>query len=183
MLDASLALLTEGGIEAVSFRAVARKLGVSHAAPGHHFRDKRALLAAVAERGFAQLADEMEARRDAFVSAADRLNATGVAYVRFAAANPSLFRLMFTGEPKPDDVPGAGQTRAFDVLVGAAADAAGESADAERVRLVTTAAWSLVHGLALLWLDGRLGAGCGIGADADVEQLARRVTELVSRAL
>jgi AcrR family transcriptional regulator len=56
LLDASLALVAEGGIGALSLREVARKAGVSHNAPYHHFKDRGSLLAALAEEGFAELA-------------------------------------------------------------------------------------------------------------------------------
>src|SRR6185503_17019443 len=87
LLRAAAKVLEAEGREAVSLRDLARRAGVSHAAPYRHFADREALLAALAEEGFVLLAAELEGkpRRE-----------QAVAYVRFALANPGRFRLMFT---------------------------------------------------------------------------------------
>src|SRR5258706_6813060 len=121
LLQSALELLESEGIDALSLRELARRVGVSHAAPSHHFPDKRALLAALAAHGFATLADEMDrAATRAGRDPVRRLTATGVAYVRFALAHPRLFRLMFGSDFDERDahpeLAAAGE-RAFAVLL------------------------------------------------------------------
>src|SRR3954468_16224943 len=99
LLDASLALVEEQGIGALSLREVARKAGVTHNAPYHHFPDKGTLLAAISEEGFALLAREMTAARaGARDDPRSRLEACGQSYVRFALKSPAHFRVMFRPE-------------------------------------------------------------------------------------
>ena len=118
----------------MSVREAARRAGVSHTAPYRHFPDRESLLAALAAEGFSELEKNLEGRTG---------RALGEAYVRFALAYPQRFRLMFMARR-------AEQTherfaRAF----------SGLGFDA---RLAGAAAWSLVHGLACLILDGQLKA-------------------------
>ncbi len=87
------------GIDALSLRELAREIGVSHAAPRRHFRDKGALLDALAISGFARLdAALRQAVATAPETFPDRLSGMAVAYVRFATENPALLDLMFTGK-------------------------------------------------------------------------------------
>lgn len=185
LVETSSALVDAEGAGALSLRQVAKKLGVSHAAPSHHFADRPALLAAVAARGFADLAEAMTKARERHTDPVARLNATGVAYVRFAADHPERFRLMFGPEIAKEDGDADLMTAtgcAFDVLVSSVSAALGNEATAERVRIVTTAAWSLVHGLATLFIDKKLGA-LGGETPADAEAIAGEITALVGRAL
>jgi len=160
LLQASSALLEERGLGALSLREVARKAGVSHNAPYHHFRDRSSLLAALAEDGFGTLAREMAAARAAAPDSQARLEACGQAYVRFALGWPARFRLMFrpelTGPDEQAAVAAAG-TAALDILAGAIgeAQAAGLAPAGELAPLVLTC-WAAVHGVASLWLDGPL---------------------------
>ena len=130
LLDAALALLEAG--EPFSLRAVARRAGVSPTAPYRHYADKEALLAALATYGFAQLADRLDA--------AAGLTGMAEQYVGFALAHPGLFRLMY-GRPTA----GAASARTAEILAGRLADP-----------VLRTGAWALVHGLAVLLLDGKL---------------------------
>jgi AcrR family transcriptional regulator len=150
LIEAGLALLAEQGPEQLSLRAVARRVGVSAMAPYRHFEDREALLAALAEQGFARLADSM---RDALAPGPpDRLVALGEAYVRFALAHPALFRLMFAAAIPAGRQEGLRQA-------GAAAFAALQAETAGRPDRFRSpmAPWCLVHGLAMLLLDGRTG--------------------------
>lgn len=186
LVDAALEVVAEHGTGALGLREVARRVGVSHAAPKHHFADKSALLVAVGTRAFAELADAMDrAAAAAGNDAVARLKASGVAYVRFAAERPALFRLMFGGELASvrDEAMQAESRRAFDVLVRAATGVAGPTASADEIELIVTTAWSVVHGLALLWLDGHLGERSRRGGKAAILRLATRVTDLVARAV
>jgi AcrR family transcriptional regulator len=160
LLKASLALIDESGIGALSLRQVARKAGVSHNAPYHHFKDRGSLLAALAEDGFAALAQEMAAARAAAPDARARLEACGLAYIRFALKSPARFKLMFRPELTGPDAEAAvaqSSTPALDTLTGAIveAQAAGLAPAGDPKPLVLTC-WAAVHGVASLWLDGPL---------------------------
>ena len=153
LVRVAVEVLSEVGPGGLSLREVARRAGVSHAAPAHHFGDKAGLLTAVAAEGFSRLADELEAEED-FLE-------VGVAYVRFAVSHRAHFEVMFRPEllRSDDDVLVAARARAAATLYPAAG-----SVDAG------VAAWSLVHGFATLWLDGALP---DLGEDP--EAAARRV--------
>jgi AcrR family transcriptional regulator len=151
LIAAARALLDDGGPNAVGLRETARRVGVSPTATYRHFRDKDSLLAAVAAEGFRAFGAALDdAARDA-----QPLSAMGRAYVEFALANPGLFRLMFGAQIRErDKFPELTEAAdaAFARLKAAAAGAPPDS-DAEAAAV---AAWSLVHGLSHLLLDGML---------------------------
>ena len=163
LIDATELLLAEKGPEAFSLREVARRAGVSAAAPAHHFGDSRGLLTTVAVLGFDGLAAalrEGEARggKDARL----RLREQGVAYVEFAMKHPGRFRLMFREGMLHDDaeLKRAGNA-AFMVLengirAGFALPATGRLSAAAWTALL--ALWSVVHGFAHLTIAGRFDA-------------------------
>ncbi len=96
LLANSLQLLREGGTEALSLRKLAELSGVSRAAPYHHFADKQALLAAVAEQGFAELSGLLHGVVDnEHVSVDERLHQAVLGYLDFALQQPALYELMF----------------------------------------------------------------------------------------
>jgi AcrR family transcriptional regulator len=161
LVEAAASLIVEKGIDNVSLREVARKAGVSHAAPYHHFSNKYGLLAAVAEEGFSRFNGYQErAFRMARTKApVDRLKALGHAYVRFAIANPSFFRIMFRydiSDPYKHPLLRALSKKTFDRLFDTVSE--GLKANNQSVDPMehSIRAWALVHGLATLWLDGRL---------------------------
>ncbi len=92
LIAAARALLDEGGANAVGLREAARRVGVSPTATYRHFRDKEALLAAVAAEGFREFGAALAAAG----RASEPLSAMGAAYVDFALARPGMFRLMFS---------------------------------------------------------------------------------------
>lgn len=154
LLDAAAAEIAEHGPGAISLRAIARRAGVSHAAPAHHFGDRAGLLSAVASDGFRRMNEAMTAAAAA-VGEGSALAALGRAYVDFARAHPGEFAIMFRPELlDPDDPELIEQgDAAHRRLTGAIADAPGGDGDAE----VTAArAWALVHGLATLVINGSL---------------------------
>jgi AcrR family transcriptional regulator len=160
LLAAAVEELVEHGHAGISLRAVARRAGVSHAAPKHHFDDRSGLLTAVAAQGFRDLAAVLAA-----VDAADpeaRLAALGQAYIDFGLGHPALFDLMFrTVELDPDD---AALQEAQHSAIGFLASAAGRMGGPDRIppSTLTVMAWALVHGLVVLARDGSLrdpGAG------------------------
>jgi AcrR family transcriptional regulator len=160
LLEASMALIDEAGIGALSLREVARKAGVSHNAPYHHFKDRGSLLAALVEEGFATLAREMVAGRAAAPDPQARLEACGLAYIRFALASPARFKLMFRPELTGPDAAAAvaeSSTPALDTLTAAIVEAqAGGLAPAGDPKPLVLTCWAAVHGLASLLLDGPL---------------------------
>ncbi|HEV2239259.1 MAG TPA: TetR/AcrR family transcriptional regulator, partial [Ktedonobacterales bacterium] len=175
LIQAGLAILAEQGAEALTVRAAARRAGVSHNAPYRHFADKDALLAAIAEEGFNELAEALERAR-LFAGAAPRaqLEETGWAYVRFALDHPQHFRVMFSSSVAPGDRPpglAAAATRAFGVLVAIvrAGQAAGVLTTGEPWQLALTC-WAQVHGLAQLLLDKQVTA---LLAGGNTEPLVR----------
>ncbi len=151
LVTAALGLLEESAIETVSLRAVARRAGVSAMAPYRHYPDKEALLAAVAQTGFDRLRDVL-AHADSISGPDTALLGQGVAYVQFAIENPVLFRLMF-GPPRRGrhaDLRTSSET-AFSVLVRRMTEQTHSAGLQPRI----LGYWSLVHGLAMLILDGQ----------------------------
>jgi len=150
VLDAAVAAIAEHGPGGVGMRDLARRVGVSHAGPVHHFRDKRGVLTAVAAEGFELLADHLaEARGGDFVD-------VGAAYVQFAVERRAHFEVMFRPDLYHADDPAvvAGQGRAREVLYGGVA----RQAEPE---VAAVAAWSIVHGFATLWNAGALTSDLG----------------------
>jgi len=173
LVSAALALLAEDGADAVSLRAVARRAGVSAMAPYRHYPDKEALLAAVAARGFDGLREALRAADDA-APPRQALTAQAVAYVRYALDNPALFRLMFGLKRlgTHPELAAAGEA-AYAVL---AARVAAEPGGADR-EARTLGCWSLVHGLASLFLDGLI---AGKASDSAEDMTQRVATAMVA---
>jgi AcrR family transcriptional regulator len=153
-LVAALELLEEGGATALSLRAVARRAGVSPAAPYRHYADREALVSAVAAVGYRELAERLAAAHPA-PSTPEQLASVGVAYVQFALEQPALFRMMF-GEPcDRDNDERVAATAAVSHYLREIVARCFPQADAEAL---APAIWALVHGLAFLHLDGKLDA-------------------------
>ena len=147
ILAKAAALVAERGADGISLRELAREAGVSHAAPAHHFTDRRGLFTALATEGFGMLADALTGARPDFLDAA-------LAYVRFAIDHPGHYEVMFDkslydgGDPE---------------LIAAVTAAGTELASGVRTlddprakddpQAAALAAWSLVHGFSLLWLN------------------------------
>ena len=168
LLDAAIQAILEVGPAAVSLRDLARRTGVSHAAPAHHFGDKAGLLTAVATDGFRRLAATL---RETYQATGSFLE-VGVAYVGFAVTHRAHFEVMFRPELYHPDDPELTQAReqARALLYPPAAEAANSPDGRDEVR-AGVAAWSLVHGLATLWLNQNLPPQLG----DDPEQITREV--------
>ena len=160
LLKDAEAILENQGIPGLTLRAIARRTGVSHAAPNNHFGDLTGLLSELAAVGFARFGDVLgQAMTASGPDPRARMKAMGRAYVGFARMHPGLFALMFRSElldpARPvlrDAIAGARQ---------ALRDAALARATARQLAPLEVAAqsaalWSLVHGFAILLLDGRL---------------------------
>lgn len=160
LLEEASTVLEESGTDAISLRDLARRLGVSHAAPGHHFAGRWGLLSALAADGFAMLADVLET---AMEGPPETWRAeTGRAYVRFALAHPQRYRLMFTTGITSGDCEESlayQSSRAYMALLTAVHRGMPDMApDDYRLGASELRAWSLVHGAVMLWIDGQLGS-------------------------
>ena len=157
LVEAGLKALESTPLADLSLRQIARDVGVSATAVYRHFPDKAALLAALAAEGIERLGQYQQAAAQA-AGAAAPFAATGRAYVRWALAHPALFRLIFIhSSPGGDTV--FGSSTAARMLQDNAAALTGNPAEAQRLVIQ---AWSLVHGLAMLMLDGQLPADDGV---------------------
>ncbi|NEW28772.1 TetR/AcrR family transcriptional regulator [Nocardia cyriacigeorgica] len=172
LVRAAVELLEEGEVAELSLRAVARRAGVSTAAPYRHFADREALLSAVAAVGYRELAADLAAAHPAPVGV-EHLPAVALAYVRFALDRPGLFRVMFAEPCDPADPIRVAAVEAVKAYVDAIVRQVFPHADPVAM---SAALWALVHGLAFLHLDGKLDA-------ASPEGVAQRVRSAVLAAL
>lgn len=190
LIDEALKLINEEGIGAVTTRALARRLGVSHAAPGHHFADREALLVELATEGFRMFADALEQSVAGEAEPARRLVMLGRAYLRFAADHPSYLRVMFArGFPQgysPPDGFVCQSDRAYSVLEGVVRDlTVSLGGDPTPLDELAFGTWSLVHGMAMLWIDGaaKFGFVDRDAFEATAERIvARAIIGLIPRA-
>lgn len=147
-------------VGAVTLREAARRAGVSHAAPAHHFGDKAGLLTAYAAEGFAALRERLvRAGGEAEAAGEPALRAIGLAYIRFAVEQHGHFAVMFRPELLDEDRPGFREVcgGAFRVLVDAVrALHPDPKPEDPQILFAATGAWSIVHGFATLWLEGNL---------------------------
>lgn len=159
-------LVAERGADRVSLRELARAAGVSHAAPAHHFTDRRGLFTALAAQGFQLLADALVQARPSFRDAA-------LAYVRFGCEHPGHYRVMFDKslfDPSDSELTAAqaaaGAELARGVRTLADPHAVADPGGAE------LAAWSLVHGFFMLWLNDVVSPQVKADPMASVERIA-----------
>jgi len=174
LLDAALHIVETEGTAALTLRAAARLAGVSQAAPYRHFANKEAILAAVAEEGFGSLMAAMARAAAAFPeSPLERLRAVGVGYVTFATDHPSHFRVMF-GREMADRSASASlrqvATDTFNMVADVISDCqrAGLVRSEDPAEDLALTAWSSVHGVSALLVDGVL--------DRPVADVAEMVT-------
>jgi AcrR family transcriptional regulator len=164
VLQASRALIEEGGLDRLSMREVARKAGVSHQAPYHYFGDREAILAALAGEGFSRLGQSLARAAADAGEPGDAVVAMGKAYVDFAIRHPPYFQVMFRADAVPlDRYPEARkqENEAFGKLVEEIDKAFTSQAPEER-RRIAVAVWAMVHGLATLILEGSLARKVGV---------------------
>src|ERR1700756_3485316 len=154
LVQAAMELLEESGEAELSLRAVARRAGVSAAAPSRHYADRDALVSAVATVGYREPAEQLAAAHPS-PSTPEQLASVAIAYVQFALERPALFRIMF-GEPcDRDSDERVAATAAVSAYVSSIVERTFPDADTDAL---ATAVWALVHGLAFLHLDGKLDA-------------------------
>lgn len=161
MLAAAQQLLEEQGLEHFTLRECARRAGVSHGAPAHHFGDVRGLLSALAASGFDALVHNMRAHEAAApADAFSQLVANGQAYVDFALRHRALFQLMFRSDRldaghEPLQLGGHAAFAALQAHIAAVSPQASPAVQAQRTAL----AWAMVHGAATLMIEnGEFGA-------------------------
>ena len=161
LLQEAVRTITEDGVEALTLREAGRRLGVSRTALYRHFSDKSALLAAVAREGFQRFRDDLLRGWSEAPGTRRGFELMGVAYVRFAVAHPAHYRVMFGAYRHlcdKDPELRADAEGAFRVLVDAIAalQQAGLVRQDDPVQQAEFV-WALVHGLAMLAIDGQLG--------------------------
>ena len=177
LIAAAEAVLAETGVEGFSLRQVAKRVGVSHSAPAHHFGDAQGLLSALAAEGFRRFLAAMLARQAAASDdPREQMLAQAVGYLNFAEASPALFRLMFGSErvwPSTLELAEAGQA-AYRALVEGVARLRGLAPDDPALTPDVLACWSLAHGFAHLVIGRRM---------VPVEGLSREAREALLRGL
>jgi AcrR family transcriptional regulator len=179
--------LSERGIEGFSLRGVARRAGVSHAAPAHHFQDAGGLLTALAAEGFRRLLQRQHLRqKKAETDPISQLVASGLGYIDFALGSPALFRLVFSsGRPEHSSTElSQAANAAFDQLEQDVTRLfAGNGGAPARTDVLEV--WAFTHGLADLLNGGRMKFICDMRKterDATVAAMLRTsFTELASR--
>jgi AcrR family transcriptional regulator len=151
LLAAAEAELTDKGVEGFSLRSVAKRAGVSHAAPAHHFGDTNGLLTALATEGFTKFQDTLDARELGASDDRDKAVRAGLGYLEFAMKRPALFRLIFSSVRPDFATPEllAAANRAYDHLVGLVAALGGHETD-------VIALWATSHGIADLAAGQRM---------------------------
>src|SRR5918992_645321 len=159
LLDETLATIRDDGVDGLTLREIGARLGVSHAALYRHFADKRALLTAVATEGFRTLRQQLVAAWEDGGGGPAASQSMGVAYVRFAVANPSHYRVMFSrfvdAEPQEPDL-AAEAGGAFQALVNAVGALQREGVvRGDDPVLLARFVWAVVHGVAMLAIDSQ----------------------------
>jgi len=180
LVEHARVLVEERGVEALSLREVARRAGVSRAAPYHHFRNKEAMVAAVAVDGFDRLSASMQAisvSGDGMCG----LEACGRAYIAFALDNPTLYRLMFGTKfgrfAEHPDLKRSAKC-AFALLVEQIAPLYPEGTE---LKSPAMAVWSAVHGMASLIIDEQ--GPYDVASPDDVERWITALMELIGSGL
>ena len=159
MLQAAVRTIQKQGMEALTLRGVGERLGVSRTALYRHFADKQALLAAVAAEGFRTLRTALAEAWESAGRGRAGFEAMGLAYVRFAVTHPSHYRVMFGGAVRAGGTnsPGDPGTDAFQVLLDAITEQQAQGlVHGDEPRQLALYIWAVVHGVAMLALDGML---------------------------
>ncbi len=177
LLQEAVRLIQKKGVNGLTLRVVGARLGVSRTALYRHFTDKSALLAAVATEGFRMLRVELIEAWHRHGQSGSAFEEMGMAYVRFAVANPSHYRVMFGGhvEANIDSERAREGAGAFQALVDALlAQQTQGSVRAENPLRLAQFVWATVHGIAMLAIDGLLER-----QQTDVEAFVRFANERI----
>lgn len=197
LLNAAEELLAEEGVQGLTLRACARRAGVSHAAPKHHFSDVSELISEVAARGYDRLTHALKrARKEEVGEGAERIVAVARTYVAFARTYPDHFRLMFRWDAmsSENEALRLAAARTFAEMTSSVTELRGEPevlADTLQDRMSEKAlqtdvllAWSQIHGYAQLLLEGQFRGFAGEeGVDAFVERTVVATATRMGRLL
>lgn len=186
LLEAAEQELAEKGVEAFSLRGVAKRAGVSHGAPAHHFGDVSGLLTALAALGYDLFIDIQRQRQEATPGAARaKLVAAGLGYIQFARERPALFRLMFASE-RPDRTDrhlSKGATDAFEKLIEDVSMVVGSDPHSDWTAMSNVlGVWIAAHGIADLMLGERFDRISSF-AQMDIDEREHLFGELILRAI
>ncbi|MCD6585078.1 MAG: TetR/AcrR family transcriptional regulator [Desulfobacteraceae bacterium] len=161
LIDTALEIISEQGTKDLSLRKIAKRAGVSHAAPYRHFKDKNAILGAVARQGFDMMLRQTEKRiAKSKGNELDHFAISGLSYINFAVNYPAHYRVMFgtraensyfSDELKPESIPVFKLLR--DIIMVCQEKGLLKTGDPQEMAL---AAWSIVHGFAMLRIDHHL---------------------------
>lgn len=181
VLDAAIEIITTDGPDQVSMREVARRAGVSHQAPYHHFTDRAGIFAAISEEGFRAFTAEF---RSALAGASDSLADCLSSYVRFALTHKGHFKVMFRSDicgVTTHEATREAADAAYLALLDLAALAGNAPAGVDAVVLPVWL-WSQAHGLATLLVDGPLAAKLPpeLQIETLVDEVARFAAERIS---
>ncbi|MEM9437476.1 MAG: TetR/AcrR family transcriptional regulator [Pseudomonadota bacterium] len=183
LLDAAVEELAATGLEGFSLRKVAKRAGVSHAAPAHHFKDAAGLLTALATKGFREFVAAQEAREaNAAPDPVSRLKAQGLGYIDFARDQTALFRLMFSSDRPRGHDPDLAD--AADAAYMKLADTVGDVAGIHpfhhpRAQEAASAIWALAHGLGDLVSSGHLVALVALSEEEQEASILRMFDALI----
>ncbi len=184
LVQAALRIIAKGGLDPLTLREVARQAGVSPAAPYSHFKDKRALLAAVAEEGFRSLDRAMRAAAARHRTPRAKLEAIGRAYIHFAVAHRAHFAVMFSSAliEHWQESPLAEVSLATFTLLVDAVRAVLHTAGRPHLDPIPRAllGWSTVHGLSSLWLEGPI---TRVTKPTSLTKLAQQIVHLSAEAV
>lgn len=153
LLDATDRIASEEGLEHLSIRAVAKSVGVTHAAAFRHFASKRDLLTAFAARSARKMAAFLEQETEQ-AQPEERFRQLGLAYISYATKYPSQFRIIFREEIL--DTQNSDYLAAMDRLAAHLSGQGNEDAGSSAIPTTALLAWASVHGLATLFIDGAL---------------------------
>lgn len=182
LVTAAAGLLDAGGQAAVTLRAVAQAVGVSHNAPYRHFRDRNALLAAVAERDFHALGESFQATADDRSEGRSKLRVAALALITYARGHPARYRLLFSDPDLmsvangPMEAAAMNAFRTFSAIVGDC-QATGSLRPGETARL-TGLIYATLHGAIDLELGGRAREAKGLGS---IETTVKLLLDLLAR--
>jgi AcrR family transcriptional regulator len=187
LLAAAETVLRQRGVTDLSLREVAKVAGVSHTAPYRHFKDKNALLQALAAIGYQRLAEALrQVKADFAADPAEALVAGGKAYVELAVKNPEMTQLMFGGALETEEISEEDLVQcsgdAFNALLEIVDMGLEKGVYQARDRMdIALAAWSIVHGLAMLVIGGQLSQYAT--SDEAVVGLAQTVGDMLQTGL